>query len=316
MKKRLISLFLLVVLTLISIYLFIPTRLEISTVTVMKANTNALFRYLSDENKWEKWWPVDREEESINANAPPRLNNYTYRVSKKLYNAVEIETIQKNQLVPGKIIILPITEDSLIVQWKSSITTSLNPFTRIEEYRDAVNVKKNMTVILNHLQSFIEDNERVYKFHIRHTTLKDTALVAIKVLTTSYPSIPFIYQHIKELRTYISSQKAREVDYPRLNITKKDSSHYEVMVAIPTNIPLPGEGNISFKRLLIYKDKTLTADVTGGPENIKKAFDELSTYMSDYNLSSPVIPWETLITDRSKETDSTKWITKIFILIA
>ena len=85
------------------------------------------------------------------------------------------------------------------------------------------------------------------------------------------------------------------------------------MVAIPTNKVLPDNGNIAFKILLADKDKTLTAEVQGGLQNIKKAYEELNMYMKDYNLSSRVIDWQSLITDRSKETDSTKWITKIYI---
>ena len=33
--------------------------------------------------------------------------------------------------------------------------------------------------------------------------------------------------------------------------------------------------------------------------------------MNDHSLSAPVIPFEYIITDRSKEPDTSKWITKI-----
>ncbi len=316
MKKALISLFFFVVLLLISIYIFIPTQLNIFSTTVMKANTNALFRYLSDDAKWYKWWPGEsKETKQIDKSINHQFNTYTYLIKEKLYNAVNIEIIKKDEIIEGRIAIIPIAADSLIVQWKSTFATSINPFIRFQQYKQAVNIKKNMSVILDSLKSFSEDKEKVYKYHILHTTLTDTFLVASKTVTTSYPSTQDIYQSIKNLRTYINDQKAKEVDYPILNITKKDSLHYEMMVAIPTNVALDGRGNISFKRMIAYKDKILTADVIGGPENIKKAYDELSIYMSDYNLVSPVIHWETLITDRSKETDSTKWITKIYIPI-
>jgi hypothetical protein len=87
------------------------------------------------------------------------------------------------------------------------------------------------------------------------------------------------------------------------------------MVAIPTNKILPDNGNITFKLLMADKDNILTTEVKGGPQNIKKAHDRLDLYMKDYNFSSKVIDWESLITDRSKERDSTKWITKIYIPI-
>lgn len=315
MKKASVILFFLVVLTLVSIYIFIPARLNISAATAMRANTNALFKYLSDQTKWDKWWPNESKEEPVSLDNPPKFNNYTYKVTKKLYNAVEVETIKEAQIIAGKIIIIPIAEDSLIVQWQDTFKTSINPLIRIKQYFQAVNIKKDITVILDSLKSFSEDKGRVYKFNITRTTLKDTILVATKTVTKNYPSTPFIYGLIENLRTYIATEKAMEVDYPMLNVTRKDNQQYEVMVAIPTNKILKGEGNITFKRMIIYKDKMLTADVTGGAENINKAYDELKTYMSDYNLVSPVIHWETLITNRSKETDSTKWVTKIWIPI-
>ena len=316
MKKALVSLCCFTVLTLISIYIFIPAQLDISTGRAMKANTNVLFRYLSDEAKWDEWWPGESKEVRLSPNNPPKFNNYTYRVTKKLYNVVEVETIKKAQIIAGKIIIIPLAEDSLIVQWRNTFATSINPFVRVQQYLQAVDIKKNMAVLLDSLKSFSEDKEKVYEFNMGFTALRDTFLVATKTVTTNYPSTDVIYELVENLRTYIATRKAKEVDFPMLNITKKDSIHYEIMVAIPTNKKLNGTRNIFFKRIVDYRDQILITEVKGGPEIIKKAYDELNTYMKDYNLTSPVIPWESLITDRSKETDSTKWITKIYIPIA
>ncbi|WP_018617057.1 hypothetical protein [Segetibacter koreensis] len=316
MNKALIGLSFFVVLTLISVYIFIPAQLHISVSTAMNTNTNALFRYVSDESKWNQWWPLETNEiKLIDEDHYKHFNGYTYRLKEKLYNAVGVEIIKKNQVIAGKIIIIPIAQDSLIVQWNNNLTTSINPFIRIKQYQQALNTKKNITVILHSLKSFAEDKDKVYKLNIRRTTLTDTLFVAVKTVTTGYPSTEVIYHFIQNLRTYITQQKAREMDRPILNITKRDSVHYEMMVAIATNIALKGNGSIAFKRMIAYKDKILTADVTGGLNSIKKAYNELNTYMSDYNLTSPVIHWETLITDRSKETDSTKWITRICIPI-
>lgn len=316
MKKVIAGLFLFLVLTIISVFIFIPAQLHISAAAVMKANPNSLFRSLSDEANWVKWWPYEsKKKELITQNSHFELNKFTYRLTKKLYNAAEVETIRKDQVINSKIFIISIAEDSLIVRWQSTGKTSLNPFTRIKQYQQAVNIKKNMTVILSCLKSFAENKENVYKFLIYHTTLKDTFYISEKMVTTSYPSTALIYKMIDNLRTYASAQKAVEVNFPILNITKKDSLHYETMAAIPINKTLNGNGNFAFKRMIAYPDKILTADVKGGPEKIKEAYNELDTYIKDYNLTTPVISWETLITDRSKETDSIKWVTKICVPI-
>lgn len=317
MKKMLGGLFIFLVLAIIAVFIFIPAQLHISAAAAMKANTNSLSRYLSDESKWVKWWPHGSEEKQlVNESNPLQWNTFTYRLTKKLYNSAEVEIRRKDQIMNSKMFIIPLADDSLIVQWQSAFKTSLNPFTRISQYQEAVNIKKNMTVILNSLKSFGENKEKVYAFPIYHTTLKDTFYISEKTVTTGYPPITVIYKLIENLRTYISAQKAKAGDFPILNITKKDSLHYATMVAIPVNKILDGNGNIAFKRMIVYQNKILTAEVKGGPEKIEEAHDALNTYIKDYNLTVPVIGWETLITDRSKETDSTKWITKICIPIA
>lgn len=316
MKKVIAGLFLLLVLAIIAVFIFIPAQLHISAAAAMKANTNALSRYLSDETKWAKWWPQENEEKRlITQNNRFELNAFTYHLTKKLYNSAEVAIIKKGQIINSKIFIIPLAGDSLIVKWQSAFKTSLNPFTRIAQYQQAVKIKKNMTVILGSLTSFGENKEMIYKFPIYHTTLKNTSYISEKTVTSGYPSTAFIYKMIENLRMHASAQKAVEVDFPILNITKKDSVHYEVMAAIPINKVLEGNGNFAFKRMIAYPDKIVTADVKGGPEKIKEAYNELDTYMNDYNLTAPVISWETLVTDRSKETDSTKWVTKICVPI-
>jgi hypothetical protein len=60
------------------------------------------------------------------------------------------------------------------------------------------------------------------------------------------------------------------------------------------------------------KDRFLKTGVTGGPLTIKKAHEAIDEYMKDHILSQPAIPFEILVTDRSKETDTSKWKTTIF----
>lgn len=317
MKKVLTGICLFVILIIISVFIFIPSELHISSSTAVKANTNPLIRHLSDEAKWIKWWPHEnKENELIDQSNRLQLNNFSYHLSKKLYNAAEVEIINKDRIINSRIFIIPLAEDSVIVRWQSSFKTSFNPFIRIMQYQQAVNIKKNMTVILSSFKSFCENKDKTYAFHIYHSTIKDTFYISEKKITAGFPSTSDIYKSIGNLRTYISNQKAETSDFPILNITKKDSVHYEMMVAIPINKILDGNKNIAFKRMIVYKDKILTAEVKGGPEQINAAYNELNTYIRDYNLTVPVIGWETLITDRSRVSDSTKWITRICIPIA
>jgi hypothetical protein len=63
---------------------------------------------------------------------------------------------------------------------------------------------------------------------------------------------------------------------------------------------MPGGGNM------------LVTEVKGGQIEVNKASVQLLNYISDYNRTAPAIPFESLVTDRRKEPDSSKWITRIY----
>jgi hypothetical protein len=56
----------------------------------------------------------------------------------------------------------------------------------------------------------------------------------------------------------------------------------------------------------------LVAEVKGGPYTVTNAFNSLHDYVTDHDLQSPAIPFQSLITNRLQQPDSTKWITKIY----
>jgi effector-binding domain-containing protein len=313
MKKVLVGLIVISLALSASAFILIPKELTISKVTLIQANENTLYRYLSNEGKWKKWWPSKNT--TSDKNGVYGYNGFAYSLSKALYHAVEVKMSNEGKVYAGRIVIVPMSTDSVAVKWESTFSTSSNPFSRILDYQEAKKIRKNMEVILDSLKVFNEHKENLYDYNIHRATITDTFLVATKITTNHFPSIKEVYDLVENLSQYIKRQGAKETNYPMLNVTTNDSIHYITMVAIPTDKRLKDSGSISFKQMIIYKDKTVVAEVKGGPEAIKKAYEELNVYMNDYILSPPVIHWESLITDRSKERDSTKWVTKIFMPI-
>ena len=96
-----------------------------------------------------------------------------------------------------------------------------------------------------------------------------------------------------------------------LNINSTDSSHYLVRVAIPVNKKLAGLGNISYKSML-GRGNILVTEVRGGNDEIVKAYKQIQNYIADHGRTPPAIPFESLVTDRREEQDSSKWITRIY----
>ncbi len=83
------------------------------------------------------------------------------------------------------------------------------------------------------------------------------------------------------------------------------------MLAISIDTIIPVKAKYFITRMVPMKDRFLITEVAGGPSGIAKAKDAVEKYMRDHSLSSPASPFEVLVTDRSKEMDSAKWVTKI-----
>ena len=95
-----------------------------------------------------------------------------------------------------------------------------------------------------------------------------------------------------------------------MHVVQIDSFHYETMVAIPVNRSLQGTDNMMTKRMVL--GNILEAEIKGGGTTVRSAMGQLENYKKDHRMESPAIPFALLVTDRSKEPDTTKWITKIY----
>jgi hypothetical protein len=82
-----------------------------------------------------------------------------------------------------------------------------------------------------------------------------------------------------------------------------------MMTAVPVEKPI--EPNNQFKNKTMAPGFLMKANVTGGWSRVAEAEREMENYLRDNHKQSPAIPFQQLITDRRKETDSTKWVTQI-----
>src|SRR6476659_6148858 len=135
MKKVLVGLLVILIALSASALILIPKELTISKVTLMQAKENTLFRYLSNEGKWKKWWPSKNI--TSDKNGVYSFNGFTYSLSKSLYQAVEVKMANDGKVYAGRIVIVPVSLDSVAVKWESTFTTSSNPFSRILDYQEA-----------------------------------------------------------------------------------------------------------------------------------------------------------------------------------
>ena len=167
-----------------------------------------------------------------------------------------------------------------------------------------------MTGILNSLDNFLQKEDNIYGVHFDIGMSEDSTLVMTKGSTTSYPSEKYIYGMIGELKQYISQEGALETNHPMLDVKKISDQKYESMVAIPVNKELPGKGSILFSRFVPWK--VLTAEVKGGVKTVEEALRQMDLYISDHQLTRMAISFQSLVTNRMEQPDSTQWVTRIY----
>ena len=313
MKKILVLFLSLIILLSICSYIFIPEKLEIAKVGFANCNINGASRTIHNSRDWRKWWP---DSDSIRHNTKTDsiwyyYKGYYFHLDEKLYDAIKIQIKNKETDIESSMYIFKLNFDSVAIEWKCSLFTGINPITRILKYRQAKSIQDNMTQILSGLVSYLENKKNIYGFNFHVIISKDSTLVATKIITAKYPNTSEIYNLIGNLKKYIKSEGAKENNFPMLSVRKLENSKFKTMVAIPVNKRLKGEGEIFYRRFVPWK--VLTAEVHGGNSTVEKAMHQMNVYMSDYQQTAMAIPFESLVTDRSREPDTLKWITNIYV---
>ncbi len=307
MKKLTVGLLVFLLILIALIYLLIPNVISIHQSLSFQTNQKALFRTLSAEQQWRKWWPGKQE----NAGGTLLLNDNTYTIPDYTVSSINVDVKNSNIITHSSITFIPLLADSLRLEWQAQVPTSYNPVKRLQLYFAASGLQHDFNSILHAIPAYYTNDERLYGLKVRRESVTDTALVFTYDSSAGYPSYQKIYAMIGELRNYISSHAAIATDSPMLNIYTKDKITYLTKVAIPTNKILPSSGKIFYKWMLPHGN-ILVADVTGNQRQTDSAFQTMENYVHDYNLTAPAIPFFKLITNRLQEADSSKWTTRIY----
>lgn len=206
------------------------------------------------------------------------------------------------------ITVVPVGRDSALVQWKAGLQETLT--SKWQRYFFGRKLQKKLNAKLKRLQQFVQIEKNIYGLSINHQKVTDTLLAVTKISDTVKPSPVVYYGLFKKLQTYIASQGAQETNYPMLNILQTGSKGYETMVAIPVNQPIRGNNAILLKRMVA--GNILMTEVKGGMGAVEEGFRQMDFYMDEHAMRSPARPFQSLVTDRLAEPDTTKWVTKLY----
>jgi hypothetical protein len=313
MKKWIVGLVVAITLTILGIYVFIPSKIAISGASVARIPVSAAFRYISIQNNWEKWWKDSNGKPHIQGE-PFTFNGLTFQLNQTGYNVAGITLKQDDLVIRSELVFLAAGNDSTWAIWKSNLAAGANPFTRITYYKKAEKISANLNEVLNNLKVFTSDPQKLYDLSIVRTSFTDTNMLSTRFITTHYPSTAEIYQKFGLLRKSIQKQRGTITGFPMLNVREEAKDSFETQVAIPTSHTLQNEGPIFYRKMV--PGNFLTATVTGGEYAIKNSLQQLNFYLKDHGKIQMARPFEQLVTDRTVEPDTSKWITRIYLPVA
>ncbi|MEN9685953.1 MAG: hypothetical protein RLZZ28_1739 [Bacteroidota bacterium] len=308
MKKLIYFLVSLFALLLFCVFLFIPAKIEFSTIVVMPTAENGTQRFVSDPAQWHKWWPVDSTVKNDSGHF--RWMGAAYSIQEQQYKSATIAISFNNNHYSSQLILIPLQKDSTIVQWKSSLNAGLNPFKRIRGYQDARQLKSGMTAVLKQLQLFLSKTEHIYGIPIERTGTPDTILVSAKARLAEKPGTARIYAMIQQLQGFANKQGAKQTGIPIYNITKTENGQYQLMCALPIDRKLDNAAPFTIREMV--KGAFMKTEVVGGEQRIEAAMASMNQYFIDFQKVAMAIPFIMPVTDRLYQPDTSKWITRLY----
>lgn len=313
MKKGIIISVIVLIIAIVGINIFIPNQLKVSNVAFVHVRESSALRYLSNKYQWAKWWTVDNPNTSKASWDSNNIFNYNqdiYEVTEHKLTGADIIIYHQQKAIKSTINIFLINSDSIALQWTFNIRTGFNPIKKLIAYNDALAIKKNMDNVLSELNIFLENNKNIYGLDIKKQIVADTFFIAQKAAFKSYPSTKEVYGLMHNIQEYVTAQHAKVNGFPMLHVTKTDSSNYEVMVALPIDKMLTGNTIFSFKRMV--RGLILSSEINGGNYTANQAFQTMQNYIHDYGLTEIALPFQSLITNRENQLDTSKWVTKLY----
>ena len=309
MKNYLLILLVLLTLIVASIYLFLPQKVEVGKIYDLKGNAAATLRILSDSTRRANWWPGTFNKEADRGSVF-KYNDIHFKPGHTYTNGAVIFIKWEEENIESNLTVVPLNSDSVRLIWKCDLPESNHPVRRIKSYYLAKNIRNSMTGILEKLDHFLQNEENIYGIQFEIKMSKDSTLVMTKKRFTTYPSEKQIYDLVNQLQSYTREEGALETNHPMLDVKRTGKNEFETMVAIPVNKELAGKGDIYFSRFVPWK--VLTAEVTGGVSKVEEALHQMDLYISDHKLTRMAVSFQSLVTNRMEQPDSTQWITRIY----
>jgi hypothetical protein len=305
MKKWLLIIASLIFLLAGVIFFSISSTKKFLAIATLNCTDGAINRLMLNQNEWLRWWPGEKK-----ANGLYVYKNYNYKVDGIRLNGIEFTIFNNKDSIKGFLQFSYLNAISAQLQFSSVFTFAANPLKRFMQFKQSGEIKVNINSLLDDVKKYFDKEENIYGMKIVKESFKESSLVSTKKTFTHYPSITEIYELINSLKQYVVKKGGEENNPPMLHVHNEVPGIYETMVGLPIKSDLPSEGEYQLKRMM--QGSMLMAEIKGGNYTIIQAEKELNHYITDYKKTSPAIPFQSLITNRLLEADTSKWVTKFY----
>lgn len=307
MKKVFVGLLTLLLIGLISVYVFIPSTIHVSKVSFALTNESNVFDFLTQPTQINKWW----KDEDGKLDSSFQKHQIQFTVGKVFESGPNIRISKNGEVAKSLITLIQVKRDSTLIEWRAELPTSNNPLTKIKQYFFAQDIKQAMDELTLQLQSFLSKRENVYGFDIQIGHIADTVLLATYHKSATKLNPTEYYALLDQMKKYIAAKAASIVNPPMMHSKRLSETEVETMLAFPISKVIPAQNGYVIKRMNM--GNALVLDLkSGGPATTAYAMHQMDKFIEDFHLTSPAIPFESMITDRTLVTDTSKWQTRIY----
>jgi hypothetical protein len=290
MRKILLLLSTIVVLSLVAIYLLVPKLLIIKGTQAVNQSAPSVIRGMMQTDKWWEWMPKET----------------TLNMTSTMVATIQTELTLDEVKVPVEFSIIDDTSNNAIIGFETSMeNTNWSPIARVQNYLFAKKIQGQLDLILSAAGNYYNTVKGVYGFEIQETNVQDSSLIALDQVLMDTPTLVQLYEMVAQLEQHIIAQNGIIKNDPMVNITRINKEEVYTQVAIPIEKDIQVKPPFTLKKMVL--GKLLSVAVIGDAATVNSALVATKQYLGDKQKTSPAIPYVIYNTNRMKELDAQKW---------
>ena len=290
MRKIVLLLSTILVLSVVAIYLLVPKQFIIKGTQAVNQSAPSVIRGMMQTNKWWEWMPKEA-----------RLN-----VTGTMVATIQTELILDEVKVPVEFSIIDDTSNNAIIGFETSMeNTNWSPIASVQNYLFAKKIQGQLDLILSAAGNYYNTVKGVYGFDIQETNVQDSSLIALDQVLMDTPTLVQLYEMIAKLEQHIIAQNGKIKNDPMVNITRINKEEVYTQVAIPIEKDIQVKPPFTLKKMVL--GKLLSVSLIGDASTVNSALVATKQYLGDKQKTSPAIPYVIYNTNRMKELDAQKW---------